>query len=203
MSSFWHSRLSLNRSYTDEYGIPLSFQKKGWLKMISFIKSFCKYRRFMSNPTNRQAFEEYLHLEVQSSKESKSLLYLLPFLLTFQTQGLAQIRSCRAVCVMPVLALGLARTPGPGYKAKVTSAYKGCESSGFCLQSHQWWRMTSLAKAQQDLIFYKTICPQYRFIPLLYLLFHSFIQHFLRIHYGAGTLPDARDTVVNMQHMFS
>lgn len=67
--------------------------------MISFIKSFCKYRRFMSDPSKRHEFEEYLHLEVQNSKESKSLLYLLPFLLTFQTQGLAPIRNCRAVAV--------------------------------------------------------------------------------------------------------
>ncbi|XP_049490083.1 regulator of G-protein signaling protein-like isoform X2 [Panthera uncia] len=48
-------------------------QKRGWLKMISFIKSFCKYRRFMSDPSKRHEFEEYLHLEVQNSKENFSI----------------------------------------------------------------------------------------------------------------------------------
>ncbi|KAJ8794839.1 hypothetical protein J1605_018832 [Eschrichtius robustus] len=47
--------------------------------MISFIKRFCKYRRFMSNPQKRREFEDYLHLEVHNNKESKSLLYLLLF----------------------------------------------------------------------------------------------------------------------------
>ncbi|XP_008072595.1 regulator of G-protein signaling protein-like [Carlito syrichta] len=47
-------------------------QKRGWLKMISFIKSFCKYRRFMLNPSKRQEFEDYLRLEMQSSKENLS-----------------------------------------------------------------------------------------------------------------------------------
>ncbi|XP_025776944.1 regulator of G-protein signaling protein-like [Puma concolor] len=47
-------------------------QKRGWLKMISFIKSFCKYRGFMSDPSKRHEFEEYLHLEVQNSKENFS-----------------------------------------------------------------------------------------------------------------------------------
>ncbi|XP_032147104.1 regulator of G-protein signaling protein-like [Sapajus apella] len=46
------------------------FQKKGWLRMISFIRSFCKYRRFMSNPSKRQEFEDYLHQEMQNSKEN-------------------------------------------------------------------------------------------------------------------------------------
>lgn len=69
------------------------------MKMISFIKSFCKYRRFVSDPSKCQEFEEYLHLEVQKNKESKSLFYLLSFLLIFQTQRLAQIRSCRAVAL--------------------------------------------------------------------------------------------------------
>nr|XP_035135636.2 regulator of G-protein signaling protein-like isoform X4 [Callithrix jacchus] len=45
-------------------------QKKGWLRMISFIRSFCKYRRFMSNPSKRQEFEDYLHQEMQNSKEN-------------------------------------------------------------------------------------------------------------------------------------
>nr|XP_044614435.1 regulator of G-protein signaling protein-like isoform X1 [Equus asinus] len=47
-------------------------QTRGWLRMISFIKSFCNYRRFMSNPSKRQEFEDYLHLEVHNSKENLS-----------------------------------------------------------------------------------------------------------------------------------
>uniref|UniRef100_A0A8C0HVN0 Regulator of G protein signaling like 1 n=1 Tax=Balaenoptera musculus TaxID=9771 RepID=A0A8C0HVN0_BALMU len=47
-------------------------QKRGWLKMISFIKRFCKYRRFMSNPQKRREFEDYLHLEVHNNKENFS-----------------------------------------------------------------------------------------------------------------------------------
>eukprot|EP00071_Canis_lupus_P021317 XP_013970594.1 regulator of G-protein signaling protein-like isoform X3 [Canis lupus familiaris] len=47
-------------------------QKRGWIKMISFIKSFCKYRRFMSDPRKCHEFEEYLHLEVQNNKENFS-----------------------------------------------------------------------------------------------------------------------------------
>ncbi|XP_040490435.1 regulator of G-protein signaling protein-like, partial [Ursus maritimus] len=47
-------------------------QRRGWMKMISFIKSFCKYRRFVSDPSKRQEFEEYLHLEVQNNKENFS-----------------------------------------------------------------------------------------------------------------------------------
>nr|XP_025856838.1 regulator of G-protein signaling protein-like [Vulpes vulpes] len=43
-------------------------QKRGWIKMISFIKSFCKYRRFMSDPRKCHEFEEYLHLEVQNKE---------------------------------------------------------------------------------------------------------------------------------------
>lgn len=46
-------------------------QGRGWRKMIGFIKSFCKYRKFMSDPHKRQEFEDYLHLEVQNNKESK------------------------------------------------------------------------------------------------------------------------------------
>ncbi|XP_054966789.2 regulator of G-protein signaling protein-like isoform X6 [Pan paniscus] len=45
-------------------------QKKGWMRMISFIRSFCKYRRFMLNPSKRQEFEDYLHQEMQNSKEN-------------------------------------------------------------------------------------------------------------------------------------
>nr|XP_035934534.1 regulator of G-protein signaling protein-like [Halichoerus grypus] len=47
-------------------------QGRGWMKMISFIKSFCKYRRFVSDPRKRQEFEEYLHLELQNNKENFS-----------------------------------------------------------------------------------------------------------------------------------
>ncbi|KAI4536704.1 hypothetical protein MG293_012907 [Ovis ammon polii] len=43
-------------------------QKRGWLKMISFIRSFCNYRRFMSHPHKRQELEDYLHLEVHSKE---------------------------------------------------------------------------------------------------------------------------------------
>ncbi|XP_069315620.1 regulator of G-protein signaling protein-like [Eulemur rufifrons] len=43
-------------------------QKRGWLKMVSFIKSFCKYRRFMLNPSKRQEFENYLHLEMHNKE---------------------------------------------------------------------------------------------------------------------------------------
>ncbi|KAM7053660.1 regulator of G-protein signaling protein-like [Molossus nigricans] len=43
-------------------------QKKVWTKMTNFIKSFCKYRRYMSNVSMRQEFEEYLHLEVQNKE---------------------------------------------------------------------------------------------------------------------------------------
>ncbi|KAM5202880.1 regulator of G-protein signaling protein-like isoform 5-T8 [Hipposideros larvatus] len=46
--------------------------KRGWLKIISSFKSFCKYRRFMSNVSKRQEFEEYLHLEVHNNKENIS-----------------------------------------------------------------------------------------------------------------------------------
>lgn len=82
--------------------------------MISFIKSFCKYRRFVSDPSKRQEFEEYLHLEVQNNKESKSLFYLLSFLLIFQTQKLAQIRSCRAVALCHAcVSLGSSKNSSP------------------------------------------------------------------------------------------
>ncbi|XP_072802090.1 regulator of G-protein signaling protein-like isoform X4 [Vicugna pacos] len=48
-------------------------QKRGLLKMISFIKSFCKYRRCMSNLQKRREFEDYLHLEVHDNKENFSI----------------------------------------------------------------------------------------------------------------------------------
>uniref|UniRef100_A0A8C0WCF0 RGS domain-containing protein n=1 Tax=Castor canadensis TaxID=51338 RepID=A0A8C0WCF0_CASCN len=45
-------------------------QKKGWLKMISFIKSFCKYRRSMSNLNMRQDFIDFLRQEIHNAKEN-------------------------------------------------------------------------------------------------------------------------------------
>uniref|UniRef100_A0A673UNS0 RGS domain-containing protein n=1 Tax=Suricata suricatta TaxID=37032 RepID=A0A673UNS0_SURSU len=65
-------------------------KKRGWLKMISLIKSFCKYRRFMSNPSNRQEFEEYLHLEVQNTREN---LPTLPNVSGRLTTNAANVRS--------------------------------------------------------------------------------------------------------------
>ncbi|XP_073071849.1 regulator of G-protein signaling protein-like [Manis javanica] len=53
-------------------------KKRVWLKMISVIKSFCKYRRFMSNPSKRLEFEEYLHLEVYNNKENLSTSPAVP-----------------------------------------------------------------------------------------------------------------------------
>ncbi|XP_054443492.1 regulator of G-protein signaling protein-like [Pteronotus mesoamericanus] len=47
-------------------------QKRSCLKMVNFIKSFCKYRRFMSNINMRPELEEYLHLEVHNNKENFS-----------------------------------------------------------------------------------------------------------------------------------
>ncbi|XP_036891195.1 regulator of G-protein signaling protein-like [Sturnira hondurensis] len=47
-------------------------QKKCWQKMISFIKSFCKYRRFISDVSIRPEFEEFLYLEIHNSKENLS-----------------------------------------------------------------------------------------------------------------------------------
>uniref|UniRef100_A0A8D2CYC4 Regulator of G protein signaling like 1 n=1 Tax=Sciurus vulgaris TaxID=55149 RepID=A0A8D2CYC4_SCIVU len=47
-------------------------QKKGWLKMISFIKSFCKYRKFILSPSKLQEFIDYLHLEMYNTKENFS-----------------------------------------------------------------------------------------------------------------------------------
>ncbi|EPY74646.1 regulator of G-protein signaling-like protein [Camelus ferus] len=53
-------------------------QKRGLLKMISFIKSFCKYRRCMSNLQKRREFEDYLHLEVHDNKENFSISPNIP-----------------------------------------------------------------------------------------------------------------------------
>ena len=74
-----HSRLSEQQAMLMNMWLSFLFpQKRGWLKMISFIRSFCNYRRFMSHPHKRQELEDYLHLEVHN-KESKSLLYLFLF----------------------------------------------------------------------------------------------------------------------------
>ncbi|XP_006142391.1 regulator of G-protein signaling protein-like isoform X2 [Tupaia chinensis] len=48
------------------------FQKRSWMKMINFIKSFCKYRRYMADPKKRQEFTEYLQLEMHNNKENFS-----------------------------------------------------------------------------------------------------------------------------------
>ncbi|XP_066113120.1 regulator of G-protein signaling protein-like [Saccopteryx bilineata] len=45
-------------------------QKRAWLKMVSFIRSFCKYRRFMSNVSTQKEFEDYLHKEIHNNKEN-------------------------------------------------------------------------------------------------------------------------------------
>ncbi|XP_048214133.1 regulator of G-protein signaling protein-like [Perognathus longimembris pacificus] len=45
-------------------------QKKGWIKMVNFIKSFCKYRRCMANPQQLQGFLDYLHKELYNTKEN-------------------------------------------------------------------------------------------------------------------------------------
>ncbi|XP_029422011.1 regulator of G-protein signaling protein-like [Nannospalax galili] len=47
-------------------------QKKVWLKMMNFIKSFCSYRRYMLNPKKRQQFIDFLHLEMCNAKENFS-----------------------------------------------------------------------------------------------------------------------------------
>ncbi|ELW70898.1 Regulator of G-protein signaling protein-like protein [Tupaia chinensis] len=47
-------------------------QKRSWMKMINFIKSFCKYRRYMADPKKRQEFTEYLQLEMHNNKENFS-----------------------------------------------------------------------------------------------------------------------------------
>ncbi|XP_016080147.1 PREDICTED: regulator of G-protein signaling protein-like [Miniopterus natalensis] len=43
-------------------------QKRGWPKIVSFIRSFCKCRRYLSNVNMRQEFEEYLHLEINNKE---------------------------------------------------------------------------------------------------------------------------------------
>ncbi|XP_015425376.1 PREDICTED: regulator of G-protein signaling protein-like [Myotis davidii] len=43
-------------------------QKRIWPKLVSFVKSFCKYRRCMNNVNLRQEFEKYLHLELNNKE---------------------------------------------------------------------------------------------------------------------------------------
>nr|XP_034369374.1 regulator of G-protein signaling protein-like isoform X2 [Arvicanthis niloticus] len=47
-------------------------QKKGWIKMISFIKSFCSYRRFITDANNRQELADFIYLEMFNNKENFS-----------------------------------------------------------------------------------------------------------------------------------
>ncbi|OBS67879.1 hypothetical protein A6R68_03580, partial [Neotoma lepida] len=47
-------------------------QKHGWIKMISFIKSFCSYRRCMKNPKKLQQFIDFIRLEMYNTKENFS-----------------------------------------------------------------------------------------------------------------------------------
>ncbi|XP_045439113.1 regulator of G-protein signaling protein-like [Pipistrellus kuhlii] len=47
-------------------------QKRVWLRMVGFIRSFCKYRRFMSNASLRQEFEKYLQLEINNNENFPS-----------------------------------------------------------------------------------------------------------------------------------
>ncbi|XP_052056499.1 regulator of G-protein signaling protein-like isoform X2 [Apodemus sylvaticus] len=47
-------------------------QKKGWMKMISFIKSFCNYRRFIADANNRQELADFIYLEMFNNKENFS-----------------------------------------------------------------------------------------------------------------------------------
>jgi hypothetical protein len=48
-------------------------QKRGWIKMIAFIKSFCNYRRFIADANNRQELADFIYLEMFNNKESESL----------------------------------------------------------------------------------------------------------------------------------
>ncbi|KAL6085768.1 hypothetical protein STEG23_027965, partial [Scotinomys teguina] len=47
-------------------------QRKGCMKMISFIRSFCNYRRFMKNPKKRQQLLDFIRLEMYNTKENFS-----------------------------------------------------------------------------------------------------------------------------------
>ncbi|EDM09537.1 rCG46133, partial [Rattus norvegicus] len=40
--------------------------------MISFIKSFCKYRRFVTNAKNLQELTDFIYLEMYNNKENFS-----------------------------------------------------------------------------------------------------------------------------------
>ncbi|XP_006529640.1 regulator of G-protein signaling protein-like isoform X3 [Mus musculus] len=47
-------------------------QKRGWIKMIAFIKSFCNYRRFIADANNRQELADFIYLEMFNNKENFS-----------------------------------------------------------------------------------------------------------------------------------
>ncbi|XP_021054905.1 regulator of G-protein signaling protein-like isoform X2 [Mus pahari] len=47
-------------------------QKKRWIKMIAFIKSFCNYRRFIADANNRQELADFIYLEMFNNKENFS-----------------------------------------------------------------------------------------------------------------------------------
>lgn len=118
------SGLSVDSSYTNDMSHPSLFpQKRGWLKMTSFIKSFCKYRRFMSNVNKRQEFEAYLHQELRNNKESESRLYLLPLPVAVSVPRISPDTKLQSYCFEP--RVRLARTLGPGCKVKSRPAERG------------------------------------------------------------------------------
>uniref|UniRef100_A0A8C5LBR1 Regulator of G-protein signaling like 1 n=1 Tax=Jaculus jaculus TaxID=51337 RepID=A0A8C5LBR1_JACJA len=41
-------------------------QKTGWRKIVNFIKSFCKYRRYITNANTRQQFMDFLCMEMHN-----------------------------------------------------------------------------------------------------------------------------------------
>ncbi|XP_030743636.1 regulator of G-protein signaling protein-like [Echinops telfairi] len=47
-------------------------QKRGWRRIIGFVKSFCKYRRLMLDNISRQEFQEYLNMELYSKENVSS-----------------------------------------------------------------------------------------------------------------------------------
>ncbi|XP_016831306.1 regulator of G-protein signaling protein-like [Cricetulus griseus] len=61
---------SLPRKPSRQMAHIQEFQRKGWVKMMSFIRSFCSYRRFVTNPKKRQQFIDFIHLEMYNTKEN-------------------------------------------------------------------------------------------------------------------------------------
>ncbi|XP_075397561.1 regulator of G-protein signaling protein-like [Tenrec ecaudatus] len=47
-------------------------QKRGWKRIVGFVKSFCKYRRIMLDNISRQEFQEYLNMELYSKENVSS-----------------------------------------------------------------------------------------------------------------------------------